>query len=73
MHRIDDDRTCRLRELKSDFDVLADQPSVDEIVDGQPAAPDASEVDAEAGEPEVEAGETVAESAPEPDPEEERS
>ena len=45
---------------------------VEEIVDGQPTAPDAPEPDAsEATEPG--AGEPVAESAPEPDPEEERS
>src|ERR687896_490159 len=52
-------------------DVVADQPSVDEIVDGQPAAPDTSEPAAEGLE--AEAGETVADSAAEPDPEEERS
>ena len=53
-------------------DVVADQPSVEEIVDGQPTAPDAPEPDAaEAAEPD--AGEPVAESAPESDPEEERS
>jgi N utilization substance protein A len=51
---------------------VADQPSVEEIVDGQPTAPDAPEPDAaEAAEPD--AGEPVAESAPESDPEEERS
>jgi transcription termination/antitermination protein NusA len=45
-------------------EVVEEQPSVEEIVDGQPATPDV---------PEPDAAEPVAESASEPEPEEERS
>jgi transcription termination/antitermination protein NusA len=58
-------------------EVVEGQPSVDEIVDGQPPAPEVAEPDAaEAAEVEAaegEVGEPAADSAPELDPEEERS
>jgi N utilization substance protein A len=61
-----------LGEQPTPDEVVGDQPSVEEIVDGQPTAPDVPGPDAaEADVPA--AGEPVAESAPEPEKEEERS